>query len=302
MSRSYKKTGAYSYSNHGDKWCRNQYHRAERRKTKLLLHEVGLDDVIETIEEKEICMLCMDGFYCEVTNFGKCDIPYRKYMDEEYQPDWNECSYHRCYSRCSSATDKIISGKGSCIDYSIKWSDKWSWASDGGAWWREDKLHIRKNFDKEVFTERNYYRSRFDKTPLRTIWDDYLGYVEKKHNEEHPKLRIYLKRVIGIKKYYSWITRRYEDTYEYERTSFEVPCNKAHKFDSNLIPKGWDIKKHFSSYYKVDGYGWQGDSKWDEIYFGMIPLDLKTPQELIEWLRKNQERMVNSIWKRRYSK
>lgn len=256
MSRSYRKAGAYSYSNHGDKWCRNQYHREERRKAKAILRDE--------------------------TNYIN---------NTDYWNDW--------YSWNSEPADKLVINK---IDRSCHFSDRYCWASDGGSWWREDKSELRKDFDKEVFGIRCHYRSIRDKTPPRTIWDDYLDYVERKHNEEHPKLRIYLKRPIGVKKYFSWITRRYEECTEYERTSFEVPYNKAHKFDTRLVPKGWDFKKDFSSYYKVDGYGWSGDSKWDDIPLGLLPLNLKTPQELISWLRMNQERIIKSIWKRRYSK
>lgn len=301
MSRSYKKTGASSIcSSYGDKWCRNQYHRSERRKVRKLLNQVSFKDCylpemdadLGCVWDNGMCMLCKDS---DEEGYAYCEN-LSDYMDNE---DWYfEPNY--CFNRdgCgvfipeNNPIDKILT-KG--IDYSLRYADRWSWASDGGSYWRHNKETIRKEFDKEVFCNRD--RWYWHKKP-QTIWDEYVDYVERKHNDKAPTMSIRVAKAISISTRYSWLEHKEVECVKYDYKVIKTSYNKEHQFDTSLIPEGYQV----DSIWKTRGKGFSGTNKWEEIQWNMIPLDFKTPEELINWLRNNQERMINTVWKKRYGK
>lgn len=153
-----------------------------------------------------------------------------------YGDKWCRTYYHKIERRkvkeilknYPNNIDKITSK--SQIDYSLKYSDRWSWASDGGNYYSSDLSDIRKNFDEEIFSSKftEFVFHRYKKQ--KNIWEQYQTYLENR-----------------------------------EKGSYN-------------------------------------SSKWDNIYFSIVPTTLKTSEELVEWLRENEERMIKLIYRRRYCK
>lgn len=260
MSRSYKKHPFSPIcSSYGDKYCRKIYHKSDRRKTKKILEEATKQ---------------------------WSDILYEKCMDEVHNPNLDVCfSDFDWLNDWEETTDSLIT-KGK--DYSLRYADRWSWASDGGAYYQSDYSDLRRKFDEKVFSG--------------NIWEQYKNYCKKKANINHPELRVYLKKAAGKEKKFSWIQQKYIEEIEYETISFVVSYNKAHKFSNSLVPPGWSLEEYTCFCRKKTGYGWTGDSKWDDVLLGMVPTTLQNSEELVEWLRRNEEKMIKTLYRRRYGK
>lgn len=148
MSRSYRKTAASPIcSSRGDKEDRSIYHRAERRKTNLLLNRVVSEWVSEQSINFSTCYSEIDSIKWEIT------------------------------------ADKIVVNT---IDYSLPDADKWSWGSDGGSYWSSDKSEMRMEFDKVVFGIPYYsFRWIYQSFSKNEAWNDYLRYREAAQNKKH---------------------------------------------------------------------------------------------------------------------
>lgn len=176
MSRSYKKHGFSSFVCYSsDKPDRTIYHRNERRKANKLLKDAMLEYCEDEPNEGEWCMLCQDGIAYDDYEMGEAWDLYAP----SYSPNYNKCYNHKCYTLYNHtlAEDKIIT-KG--IDYSLKYADKYSWASDGGQYWEADISELRKKFDKEVFGD---YCRKYKNT--KNIWEEYIHYRNASHNKKH---------------------------------------------------------------------------------------------------------------------
>ena len=289
MSRSYKKHSFNSIcSSYGDKFCRSYYHKSERRKVKKILKE----EIREGIEKpviwnEEMCTVCMD-----TRAFFDYDIPYEKYGVDypTYEFDGHCC----CYKDNPRPSEKIING----IDYSLKYSDKWAWASDGGAYYHSDLTELRRDFNREVFS--GYYNTvnAWCRSRDYDIWSRYQSYVNKKHNTDKPTMTIALRKNVKVSKHWNEILKCYFDVEDYEKKFIEAPYNKQHKYDPSIIPEGWEVY----SIYKKRGYGWDKENRWKEVRFSMIPDNFTTKEQLIDWLRNNEERMIKTIYRLRYGK
>ena len=275
MSRSYKKHSFSAIcSSYGDKWCRNYYHKAERRKIKRILQEevkAGIEKPI--IWDEEMCTVCID-----TRAFVDYDIPYKKYGVDFPHYNFDVCCCS-CYGDDPRPAEKIINR----IDYSLPYSDKWSWASDGGNYYHSDYSELRKEFDREVFSAYYEQINAYSRSKDYDIWSEYKKYVEKKSNAEHPTMILFLKRKISE---------------EFcDKKTIEVPYNKEHKYDTSLT-EGWEVYRIC----KERGYGWHGESSWEEIRYSMMPTNFITKEQFIDWLRENEERMIRTIYKLRYGK
>lgn len=277
MSRSYKKHPYDTIcSSYGDKWCRNYYHRAERRKIKRLLNEeikLGIEKPI--VWDKSFCVPCIDS-----RMYSDYEIPYEKYGVDF--PNYDFCC---CYNNEQHPAEKIINKK----DYSLKYADKWSWASDGGTYYQSDLSDLRRKFDEEVFGFKTC-------KPNDTIWSKYKFYVEKKYNDYHPTLKIFLSRKV-MKEFCLFHEPYYEEEIE-EKKCVEVPYDKQHKFNKSILKGGWEVYR----FCKITSAGWHKDGRWESIYFGMMPTTLQNSEEVVEWLRQNEERMLRTIYRMRYGK
>lgn len=282
MSRSYQRSGFGPVcSSRGDKFCRTYFHKSDRRKTRQLLKQITIPEEVELD-----CQLCMDcNFWLEST----ADIPYSDYMDEEYWPDFNECHNHKCFEIGDFPEDKIIT---SDYDRSLKFSEKWSWASDGGSYWTDDLASIRKDFDKEVFgiSPRNQ----------KTIWEEYLKLRKTYDNTPGTKkwkVRLTYETGRRHRDFFggTWITETYYKFLElpYHKGYIEIPD----EFEGYVDYKFWRQKDYSRK---------QPHSDWFLMDFllsrNLVPKTFTEPEELINWLRKNQEVIIRKWFKIRFRK
>ena len=152
MSRSYKKHMGGSYAGGSDKYSRSVYHRSKRRADKKNCFELCRKYEIEQIFEREsnFCLDCM------------------LYTEEICSGDWAYCPYQTIDDL---PTDKIVAG----VDYSCRYADKWSWASDGGTFLMETEYSLRSKFNSELFGLKSNWRHG-----PQNIWQRYLSAIKNK--------------------------------------------------------------------------------------------------------------------------
>lgn len=166
----------------------------------------------------------------------------------------------------SSCSDKFVKSN---IDRSVRMADKYSWSSDGGVYFQDDISSLRKEFDETVFGVG--YR-RFNS---KTVWEDYQEKLELVFNKDKREYTIKTKKFIG---YDSMGFEVFDTKYI---TTTEYPPNII--FDDDIIVAGWWKKRN--KYFSL--------SNWYLIDFlfknSLIPLTFKNSDELISWLRENEE-------------
>ena len=174
------------------------------------------------------------------------------------------------------------------IDRSLRFADKWCWASDGGNYYWGGKDECRRDFEKEIFGLD--YKYSFKPKPL---WEKYKDYVDLVFNKDKPLYTIVLKKVV-VEKYDSYYVECFEDERKEEKkyitTEIYPPKYKPEE--------GWEMThwwKRKNRYFNL--------SNWDLFGFmfksGIIPLDFKNEVELINWLRDNEEVIIEK-WMRAY--
>lgn len=315
MSRSYKKIGGYGIAGGSDKWNRSRYHRDERRKVKAICHNVEKwyerDYKLESLDG-ELDEVASDYNWCDLTNFGENNIPYNKYMDEVYYPDWmiyfdsNNITYE-----WEIEAEKIVMNK---VDRSLGSADKYCWASDGGSYFRDDLSSMRQEFDEEVFgipTHSWRYRRGLDSCDL---WYRYCDNREALHNKKHPQMVIYcsyrVKKTCPLRGTADWIDWRlaYGEVYDHYTRTIKVPYNRAHYYDTGLLLKGLDKGAEVE---KVDVYKQKDwamrqirSCRWDlgDYIIKMAPTSLHGPKDFLEWIRAHQEELILGAFRYRYGK
>ena len=152
MSRSYKKHMGGSYCGGSDKYSRSVYHRSKRRSDKKYCYELCKKYEIKQIFERQsnFCLECM------------------LYIEELCSGDWVYCPYQTIDDL---PTDKIVAG----VDYSCRYADKWSWASDGGSFLMETESSLRTKFNSEVFGLESNWRHE-----PQNIWQRYQSAIKNK--------------------------------------------------------------------------------------------------------------------------
>ena len=198
--------------------------------------------------------------------------------------------------------EKIVMNK---VDRSLQFADKWCWSSDGGAYWREDLSSIRKDFDKELFgmpplSLLGSWRRR----TMATIWDKYVENRDAKYNKEHPKLRVNVHYVVEDPDPFSRLRKRVlgEPLFVEKVKKTLVPYNKAHKIPSYAYEVDGRITDVYV--YKVRGKSPLSGKQYDISDYIVLeaPNTFQRPEELIDWLRTNQEKLILSYFKRCFSK
>lgn len=171
------------------------------------------------------------------------------------------------------------------IDHSLRFADKWSWASDGGNYYWGDKNTYRRDFEIEVFgsTDRSGVR-------LPTPWEKYQLGVEDIFNTSKTEYTIRLEKQVPKKIDYGFYVRWgifdtfYETVTKHIITEEYPPYIKS--FEDGWVMTKWWRRKSYSL----------TRSKWDLFGFlfksGIIPLDFKNEKELMDWLRANEESIV----------
>lgn len=198
--------------------------------------------------------------------------------------------------------EKIVMNK---VDRSLQLADKWCWSSDGGAYWREDLSSIRKDFDKALFgippvSLLGSWRRR----TISTIWDNYIENRDAKYNKEHPQLMVSVHYLVESDDPYFKLRARVlgESCYVEKVKKTFVPYNKAHKIPSYAYEVDGKITDVYI--YKVRGKGPLSGKQYDVTDYAIMtaPNTFQRPEELIDWLRANQEKIILNYFRRCFSK
>ena len=177
------------------------------------------------------------------------------------------------------------------IDYSVKFSDKYSWSSDGGQYFCDDLSSIRREFEKEAFSQ----NLRFHDTD--TCWDKYKSCLEQTFNNKKRKWVVKLEKRVLIKINFSFympwnqvMFPSYETKVKYVTVETYPPKLIEENYFEDWEVKNWWSVRNYLSY-----------SNWDLFGFlfknNLIPLDFKNEEELLNWLKENQERIVEKWFK-----
>lgn len=174
------------------------------------------------------------------------------------------------------------------IDRSLRFADKWCWASDGGNYYWGGKDEYRRDFEKEIFGLD--YKYSFKPKPL---WEKYKDYVDLVFNKDKPLYTIVLKKVV-VEKYDSYYVECFEDERKEEKKYITTET-----YPPKYKPEeGWEMThwwKRKNRYFNL--------SNWDLFGFmfksGIIPFDFKSEEQLINWLRNNEEVIIEK-WMRAY--
>lgn len=198
--------------------------------------------------------------------------------------------------------EKIVMNK---VDRSLRYADKWSWSSDGGAYWREDLSSIRKDFDRALFgmppvSLLGSWRRR----SITTIWDKYVVNRDAKYNKEHPQLKVNVHYFIEDPDLFSRLRKRLlnEPFYIEKVKSTLIPYNKAHKIPSYA----YEVEGEITSVYihKIRGKGPLSGKQYSVSDYAILiaPNTFQKPEDLISWLRANQEKIILNYFRRHFSK
>lgn len=181
-----------------------------------------------------------------------------------------------CVGDFLTPDDKFIKKS---IDYSVRFSDRWSWSSDGGAYFQDDISSLRKDFEKEVFG--------FNDT---SIWEKYQLGIKAKFNEEKAEYTLKLERKV-LKRIVWYAEETYETEVKYLTTKIYPPKLKEDFGDWKVV-NWWRRRNYQLRLYNWELFGFLFKN-------GIIPLDLKNEEEVISWLRDNEEIIIEKWLKAR---
>lgn len=172
------------------------------------------------------------------------------------------------------------------IDRSLRFADKWCWASDGGNYYWGGKDEYRRDFEKEIFGLDYKYGIK-----SKPLWEKYKDYVELVFNKDKPLYTIVLEKVV-VEKYDSYYVECFEDERKEEKKyiTTEIYPPKYKPEESWKMTHWWKRKSHFLSLSNWDLFGFMFKS-------GIIPFDFKNEEQLINWLRDNEEVIIEK-WMR----
>lgn len=336
MSRSFRKHWSSQWACGEDKPFRQSYNRSCRRKNNRIVRECeiyyrDLDRIFHPYEEMSSCY----GDICHVDEWVSSP-EYLVDNEPEHQPnpDMNTCigccwsencwdwNNHKFVDMWDEAPDEKFCKNR--IDYSVKYSDKWSWPSDGGTFYEGDINSLRRELNEELFAGRSNHRW-CDKT----IWDDYCEYRDAKvnSNSERTWMVTYLIPT-GIefeldfwnshKRYengmkvpkddekYHWAvepavwdrTFLYLNCYRKVTVGEEVKKELKHRPHTGDIPKKainisvWRPNKRNHSQARGDG-----DLMSFLFYRNIIPTTFKSREEMTSWILKHEEEIVKKWYK-----
>lgn len=172
------------------------------------------------------------------------------------------------------------------IDRSLRFADKWCWASDGGNYYWGGKDEYRRDFEKEIFGLD--YKYSFKPKPL---WEKYKDYVDLVFNKDKPLYTIVLKKVV-VEKYDSYYVECFKDEHKEEKKyiTTEIYPPKYKPEEGWEVTKWWKRKNRYFNLSNWDLFGFMFKS-------GIIPFDFKNEEQLINWLRNNEEVIIEK-WMR----
>lgn len=195
--------------------------------------------------------------------------------------------------------EKIVMNK---VDRSLQFADKWCWSSDGGSYWREDLSSIRKDFDRALFglpPKCMFWRSD------KTLWDNYIKNRNAKYNKEHPQLRVDVHYLVESDDPYFKLRARVlgESCYIRKIKSTLIPYNKAHKVPSCAYEVEGEITSVYIHKERRGREPLSGKQYSISDYIILsAPNTFQKPEDLIKWLRKNQNKLISKYFRRIFSK
>ena len=172
------------------------------------------------------------------------------------------------------------------IDRSLRFADKWCWASDGGNYYWGGKDEYRRDFEKEIFGLDYKYGIK-----SKPLWEKYKDYVDLVFNKDKPLYTIVLKKVV-VEKYDSYYVKCFEDERKEEKKyiTTEIYPPKYKPEEGWEMTKWWKQKNHYFNLSNWNLFGFMFKS-------GIIPFDFKSKEQLINWLRNNEEAIIEK-WMR----
>lgn len=170
------------------------------------------------------------------------------------------------------------------IDHSVRFSDKCIWNSDGGNFFKSDISSLRKEFDEEVFGI----------NATKDIWIDYQKNRKDALNKEPREYIIFFRRIVPyIDKESGFVFKREEKT---KITTKKYPPYTSYEelgIDTSWEVTGWKAIRKRNAF-----------SNWNLMGFlfrnNLIPLNLGDKEELISWLRENEEDIIKKWLKAQY--
>lgn len=191
---------------------------------------------------------------------------------------YNNCFL--CTKNGLQPEEKFISEN---IDRSLRYADKYCWQSDGGNYYWGGKDDFRRDFEKEVFGINKY---NVEDTP----WKKYQIGIGCVFNDEKPEYTIKLQRQVPKKIDFGF----YMPWNMIEEVGYETETTYIHTKEyppKAELPEDWIM----TNWWRHKSYQFR-KSNWDLFGFlfknSIIPLDLKNESELIDWLRANEELII----------
>lgn len=179
------------------------------------------------------------------------------------------------------------------IDRSLRFADKYCWDSDGGKYYRGGLEDHRRDFEKQIFGSDYEYGVKH-----QDPWKKYKDYVELVYNKDKPLYTIVLTRVVVEKVnwgfYMPWSSEfagKRKEEKKYITTEIYPPKYKPE--EDWEMTNWWKRKNRFLSLSNWDLFGFMFKN-------GIIPLDFKNENELIDWLRENEESIIRKWLKAKY--
>jgi len=222
-----------------------------------------------------------------------------------YGDKWCRSQYHRSFRRktnhllkeCMSFYDlwsgeetpaeKIVK-KGK--DYSLHYADKWSWASDGGTHWQEDKSSLYNDFNKEVLSSSSH------------IWEDYVSCRNCKLNKQPREWIIYYDMPDKEVTEYSSRFDPESGTVYFEKETYMTYKRESkivsHKPLWSDLPEGTILKRYYRHRKGNFSRYWYDYDLIDFLFHrNIIPTTFNSREELTNWLLKNENSIINSWYK-----
>ena len=137
-----------------------------------------------------------------------------------------------------------------------------------------------------------------------TLWDNYVENRDAKYNKEHPQLKVSVHYLVEDPDPFSKLRKRVlgESCYIKKVKRTLVPYNKARKIPSYAYDVDGEITDVYI--YKVRGKRQLSGRQHTVSDYAILtaPNTFKKPEDLVDWLRANQEKIILNYFRRCFSK
>ncbi len=233
------------------------------------------------------------------SSHSKHDKSFRKQYHRSVRRKAKLSLYEELKLDDSNSSEKIVlKGK----DYGCKNADPWSWPSDGLPRFENNLNTLRNQFNEQL--KDSYYYCWGN-----TLWTEYLGYLNTKFQKPEWKILYQIKKGQHRVAHDDW----FFDTHFGENgrhvhihtVSWEPIYIKVEKI-LNHYPTLSDIEDNSEILLIRKMGNQQASYDYELIPFlfhrNIIPNSFKNKSELLEWLHKNEEKIIRSWYRVLYSK